>query len=208
MLLVGVYDSRGSLDKEIRCCDSSDNNRQSRHYSTTPLHPYAMGKRSVQCVSELISQTYTDCMYREHKTNSEYKKNLFTSISSQEYGSPFLHDRNIKGLFDPIVGFSPSGTNRHSSGLLVGVWRWWNVAVCSILHALEFSAPFFFLVFFCHLLLSSLADFLFTVQDHTLCRYAAICIPMCFRLGGRESRGRGRKKSDDRGRCRAIWQLS
>lgn len=121
---------------------------------------------------------------KEHKINSEYKKCSFTSISSQEWGSLYTwqkyqrpvwsHHRlfTLRNKSTRFSLFSPPFLN----SCLLEFW-WWNVAVCSIPHALNFSAPPFGVLSFTSFTLSSQALF-FKVQHLSSCGCAAICIWM------------------------------
>lgn len=123
---------------------------------------------------------------REHKINSEYKKSLFTSISSQEYGSLYTwqkYQRSVWSHHRLFTLWNKSTWFRaffFLNSCLLEFW-WWNIAACSIPHALNFSAPPFGVRSFSSAhSLSSLAYFFFT--DLTSCGYADICIWMCFWL--------------------------
>lgn len=83
---------------------------------------------------------------REHKINSGYKKSLFTDVSSQECGFLFYMTEISKACFISPLAFHPPKQIDTVQGFfflnscLLEFW-WWNVAVCSIPRALNFSAP-------------------------------------------------------------------
>lgn len=61
------------------------------------------------------------CMYMPASLGARQTANIRRAAPparSPQSALPFIHDGNIKGPFDLAADFSPSETNRHSSGFL------------------------------------------------------------------------------------------
>lgn len=147
--LLGGFGSRGSVVREIGCCNSSDKHRQTQCCeSTRALYPYTVQWRREAWRVYFGTDATEVYVYigKERKINSEYKKSSFTSVSSQEYGSLYTWQKYQRPVWSHHRLFTlrnKSTRFRASFSLnscLLEFW-WWNVAVSSIPHALDFSAP-------------------------------------------------------------------
>lgn len=105
--LFRVSDSLEGLVKETRCCNSSE--RHNKSQSTTALSLYAGKEQKLEqriffAAGSTVVYVYTG---REHKINSEYKKNSFTCTSSPRVHFPLYMTEISKARLISLPTFHP-----------------------------------------------------------------------------------------------------
>lgn len=171
-------DSLEGLVKGIGCCNSSE-----RHNKTKAARPCLRMQWGTEDWIVYFGTGSTEVYVyigTEHKINSEYKKSLFTSIPSQEYGSlytwqkyqrPVWSYRRLFTLWNKSTRFRAPFFFLLNSCLLE-FW-WWNVAACSVPSYSGFLSSSLWCSF-CYQFSLSQVWLISVVRDLTTCGYAAI----------------------------------
>lgn len=109
------------------------------------------------------------CIVREHKINKEYKRSMFSSVSSPEYGSLYTWQKYQRPVWSHHWLFTLRNKSTQFrvflNSCLLEFW-WWNVAVCSIPYVLNFWIPPFGIALFYQVPLMSRSLLLHGSRSH------------------------------------------